>query len=95
MGEAKQRKLLAEKSGDNAGGRKPPPTVAQELRRRIDSGEPIEKTRDWFLKQKKVWEGYFADQDPFVQWFIIDLTTDFTIQLERDEHPDKPLTEIC
>jgi hypothetical protein len=53
MGEAKQRKLLAEKSGDNAGGRKSPLTIAQELRRRIDSGEPIKKTRDWFLKQEK------------------------------------------
>jgi hypothetical protein len=98
MGEAKQRKLLAEKSGDNTGGRKPPPpptsAIAQELKRRIDSGEPIKQTRDWFLKQDKVWNSYFADQEPFVQSFILDLTTDFMIFLERDEHPDKPLTEI-
>jgi hypothetical protein len=32
--------------------------------------------------------------DPFVQSFIIDMTTDFLIHLERDAHPDKPLTEI-
>jgi hypothetical protein len=95
MGEAKQRKLLAEKSGDNAGGRKPPPpTIAQELRRRIDSGEPIEDTRKWFMTQEKVWKGYFADQEPLVQSFIIDMSADFRIFLARKECPDKPLTEI-
>jgi hypothetical protein len=94
MGEAKQRKLLAEKSGDNTGGRKPPSAIAQELRRRLDRGEPIEVTRKWFMKQDEVWKSYFADLDPFLQWFVIDMSNDFMIFLERKESPDKPLAEI-
>jgi hypothetical protein len=43
--------------------------ITKILRRRLDSGEPIENTRSWFLEQKQVWEGYFADQAPLVQWF--------------------------
>jgi hypothetical protein len=68
--------------------------VAQELRRRLDRGEPIEDTREWFLDQKKVWQSYFADLDPLVQWFVIDMTTDFMIWLEQKERPDKPFEEI-
>jgi hypothetical protein len=45
--------------------------ITKILRRRIDSGEPIEDIRSWFLEQKQIWEGYFADQDPLVQWFIV------------------------
>jgi hypothetical protein len=59
MGEAKQRKLLAEKhGGEKSPGKSAEASkVAQELQRRLDRREPIEDTRDWFLKQKKVWEG--------------------------------------
>jgi hypothetical protein len=69
-------------------------TVTQELRRRIDSGEPLKVTREWFMKQDKVWNSYFADQDPFVQSFILDTMADFMIFLEQEENPNKPLTEI-
>jgi hypothetical protein len=68
--------------------------IAKILRRRIDSGEPIEDIRKWFLEQKPVWASYFADLDPFLQWFVIDITTDFRIWLERKENPDKPFEEI-
>ena len=68
--------------------------ITQELRRRIDRREPIEVTRKWFSKQKKVWESYFADLDPLVQWFVIDMTTAFRIWLEQKERPDKPFEEI-
>jgi hypothetical protein len=68
--------------------------ITKILRRRLDSGEPIENTRTWFLEQKQIWEGYFADQDPLVQWFIIDMTTDFRIWLEQKENPGKPFPEI-
>jgi hypothetical protein len=69
--------------------------IAQELRRRIDSGEPIEDTRNWFLKQdKELWQGYYADQDPLVEWFFHDMITDFMIWLEQKERPNKPFTKI-
>jgi hypothetical protein len=68
--------------------------IAQELRRRLDSGEPIEVTRKWFMGQKQVWSGYFADLDPFLQWFVLDITTAFRIWLEQKENPDKPFEEI-
>jgi hypothetical protein len=68
--------------------------IAQKLRRRLDRHEPIKDIRKWFMKQTPVWKSYFADLDPFLQWFVLDTTTDFTIFLEREESPDKPLTEI-
>jgi hypothetical protein len=105
MGEAKQRKLLAEKhtrenpGEENPGGRIEKNSgelaaITRQLRRRLDSGEPIKDTRNWFLKQKKVWESYFADLDPLLQWFVLDMTTEFRIWLEQKESPDRPLTEI-
>jgi hypothetical protein len=69
--------------------------LVQELQRRLDSGEPIEDTRNWFLKQDgKVWQGYYADQYPLVQWLFSDMMTDFLIWLEQKERPNKPFTEI-
>ena len=68
--------------------------ITKILRRRLDSGEPIEETRKWFMQQRPVWESYFVDLDPLVQWFVIDITTAFRIWLEQKECPDKPFEEI-
>ena len=37
--------------------------IARELRRRLDSGEPVENTRLWIRRQKKVWESRFDHSD--------------------------------
>jgi hypothetical protein len=91
MGEAKQRKLLAEKSGVKLDEKA---TITQELKRRIDRGEPIEKTRKWFMKQDPVWNSSFADLDPLVQSFIIDMSADFRTFLARKESPGMPFEEV-
>ena len=61
---------------------------AKELQRRLDSGEPIEKIRKWYLYLKEPWESYFRDLEPVEQEFMKHMCSDFRAWLQRQENPD-------
>jgi hypothetical protein len=65
---------------------------AKELRCRIDGGEPIETTREWYLHLKEPWRMYFADLEPVEQEFVNHLCLDFLAWLNLRENPDRITT---
>jgi hypothetical protein len=65
---------------------------AKELQRRIDSGEPIETTRDWYLHLKEPWQMYFSELEPIEQEFVKHLSLDFITWLKMQENPDRVTT---
>jgi hypothetical protein len=65
---------------------------ATELQRRIDSGEPIATTRNWYLNLREPWQVYFFELEPVEQEFVMDLTLDYLAWVETQENLDRAMT---
>ena len=61
---------------------------AKELQRRLDSGEPLEKTRTWYKYLKEPWEMCFHDLEPVEQKFVRHMFFDFRVFLQQRQNPD-------
>jgi hypothetical protein len=56
---------------------------AEELQRRLYSGEPYNTTAQWYIHLEEPWQMYFRDLEPVEQEFVKDLFQQFRAHLEK------------